>query len=110
MIETRVRAPWRPIMNPTKLRISKLAAVGMLAGALVASGLVTPKSSAQTAASAPATKPIAAGADQLSAREDAAKALDQAVLDRLRQLDPAATGDDRQTFIRRLTLDLAGRP
>jgi hypothetical protein len=113
------------MMNPTQLRISKLAAAGVLAGALLATGLTPPRSSAQTAtAPAPATQP-AAGADRRSAREDAAAKvlykdaiqhlqqadLDAATRERLRQLGLVQFDrDSGEMFIRRLTLDLTGRP
>ena len=99
-------------MNFRKLPMSRLAVACVLVGGLVAAGLTSPRSHAEpaAAAAAPATKPAAAGADQPSAREDAAKAIDEALLQRLYRFDIAASGVDRPNYLRRLTYDLAGRP
>jgi hypothetical protein len=98
-------------MNSNKLPISKLAVARVLVGGLLVAGLATPRSHAEPATTnAPATKPAAAGADQPSAREDAAKAIDEALLQRLYRFDIAASGVDRPNYLRRLTYDLAGRP
>jgi hypothetical protein len=84
-------------MKPTKLRISKLAAVAVLAGALVAAGLTPTRSRAEAADAAPATRP--AGNDEPSARDDAAKVIYAADLQRLSRLEFEPT-----------TFDLSGRP
>lgn len=116
-------------MKPMKPGMSKLAAFGLLAGALVVTGLTTARSHAENAApaaaAAPATKPAARADDESSAREDAAAKLlykdtiqhldqadlDTATLERLRQFGLVQFDRDTgQMSIRRTTLDLAGRP
>src|SRR5690348_1877671 len=100
-------------MKTTKLGISKVAAAALLAGAMLATGLTAARSRAETnnPTAPPATKPAdaGAGADQPSAREDAAKALDAALLQRLERLDVTNATDEQQRWIRRATWDLTGR-
>jgi hypothetical protein len=100
-------------MKTTKLGISKVAAAAVLAGAMLATGLATARSRAETNANAPAppvTKPADAGPDQPSAREDAAKALDVALLERWETVNVTNATDEQQRWIRRATWDLTGRP
>src|SRR5437764_866931 len=102
-----------------KLPMPRILTAGLLAGTLLAGGLVSARSRAQTAepAPAPATRPaqVTRSADQPSARDVAAR-IDDLILQKLelQDLNAALTANaaeaDRRLLIRRLTLDLAGRP